>query len=75
MLLAAVAVSTVAPYLLYSHGQELLDVVVLTIVLASTPVFAVGLSWLLLGDVITWQMVAGGVVILAGIVVVALERR
>ena len=75
MLLAAVAVSTVAPYLLYSHGQELLDVVVLTIVLASTPVFAVGLSWLLLGDVITWQMVAGGIVILGGIVVVALERR
>ena len=75
MLLAAVAVSTVAPYLLYSHGQELLDVVVLTLVLASTPVFAVGLSWLLLGDVITWRMVAGGVVILAGIVVVALERR
>ena len=75
MLLAAVAVSTVAPYLLYSHGQELLDVVVLTIVLASTPVFAVGLSWLLRGEVSTWQMVAGGVVILAGIVVVALERR
>jgi drug/metabolite transporter (DMT)-like permease len=75
MLLAAVAVSTVAPYLLYSHGQELLDVVVLTIVLASTPVFAVALSWLILGDVITWQMVAGGVVILAGIMVVALERR
>jgi drug/metabolite transporter (DMT)-like permease len=74
MLLAAVAVSTVAPYLLYSHGQELLDVVVLTIVLASTPVFAVGLSWLLLGDVITWQMVAGGIVILGGIVVVALEH-
>jgi drug/metabolite transporter (DMT)-like permease len=48
---------------------------VLTIVLASTPVFAVALSWLLLGEVITWQMVAGGVVILAGIVVVALERR
>jgi drug/metabolite transporter (DMT)-like permease len=75
MLLASVAVSTVAPYLLYSHGQELLDVVVLTIVLASTPVFAVALSWLLLGDVITWQMVAGGIVILVGIVVVALERR
>jgi drug/metabolite transporter (DMT)-like permease len=48
---------------------------VLTIVLASTPVFAVALAWLILGDVITWQMVAGGVVILAGIQVVAAERR
>ena len=75
MLVAAVAVSTVAPYLLYSRGQELLDVVVLTIVLASTPVFALVLAWLLLGEPITERVVVGGIVILAGIVVVAIERR
>jgi drug/metabolite transporter (DMT)-like permease len=75
MLVTLVAVSTVAPYLLYSRGQELLDVVVLTIVLASTPVFAVVLSWLLLGEPITWRVIGGGAVILAGILVVAVERR
>ncbi len=75
MLVAAVAVCTVAPYLLYSRGQELLDIVVLTIVLASTPVFAVVLSWLLLGEPITGRVIAGGGVILAGILVVAIERR
>src|SRR5262249_60178534 len=75
MLVAAVGVSPVAPYLLYSRGQELLDIVVLTIVLASTPVFAVLLSWLLLGEPITERMVVGGIVILAGILVVAIERR
>ena len=75
MLVAAVGVSTVAPYLLYSRGQELLDIVVLTIVLASTPVFAVLLSWLLLGEPITERMVVGGIVILGGILVVAIERR
>jgi len=75
MLVAAVGVSTVAPYLLYSRGQELLDIVVLTIVLASTPVFAVLLSWLLLGEPITERMIVGGIVILAGILVVAIERR
>jgi drug/metabolite transporter (DMT)-like permease len=30
--------------------------------------------WLILGEPIGWRVVAGGVVILAGIVVVAIER-
>jgi drug/metabolite transporter (DMT)-like permease len=75
MLVLLVGACTIAPYLLYSHGQELLDLVVMTIVLASTPVFAVVLSWLILGEPIGWHVVAGGAVILAGIVVVAVERR
>jgi drug/metabolite transporter (DMT)-like permease len=75
MLALLIAVCTIAPYFLYSRGQELLDVVVITIVLSSTPVFAVALSWLVLGEHIGWHVLVGGAVILAGIVVVALERR
>jgi drug/metabolite transporter (DMT)-like permease len=75
MLVLLVGACTIAPYLLYSRGQDLLDLVVMTIVLASTPVFAVVLSWLILGEPIGWHVVAGGAVILAGIVVVAVERR
>jgi len=75
MLVVLVAACTIAPYLFYSHGQEVLDVIVLTIVLASAPVFAVAFSWLILGEPIGWRVVAGGVPILAGILVVALERR
>lgn len=75
MLAVLVGACTIAPYLLYSRGQELLDVMVLTIVLASTPVFAVLLSWLVLDETIGWRVLAGGAIILAGIVVVALERR
>ena len=75
MLALLVSACTIAPYLLYSHGQELIDLVVMTVVLASTPVFAVALSWLVLGEVIGWRVVAGGAVILTGIVVVAVERR
>jgi len=75
MLALLIAVCTIAPYFLYSRGQELLDVVVITIVLSSTPVFAVALSWLVLGEAIGWHVLVGGAVILAGIVVVALERR
>jgi drug/metabolite transporter (DMT)-like permease len=47
----------------------------MTILLASTPVFAVVLSWLILGEPIGWRVLAGGAVILAGIVAVAVERR
>jgi O-acetylserine/cysteine efflux transporter len=75
MLALLVGACTIAPYLLYGRGQELLDVVVITLVLASTPVFAVTLSWLILGEPIGWRVIAGGAVILAGILVVAVERR
>ncbi len=75
MLALLIGAATIAPYLLYSRGQELLDLMVMTVVLASTPVFAVLFSWLILDEVIGWPVLAGGAVILAGIVVVALERR
>jgi drug/metabolite transporter (DMT)-like permease len=74
-MLALLAPGTIAPYLFYGHGQEMLDVIVLTIVLASAPVFAVAFSWLILGEPIGWRVVAGGSVILAGILIVAIERR
>jgi drug/metabolite transporter (DMT)-like permease len=75
MLVILVGACTIAPYLFYGHGQEILDVIVLTIVLASAPVFAVAFSWLILGEPICWRVVAGGTVILAGILIVAVERR
>ena len=75
MLVVLIGACTIAAYLLFSHGLEILDVIVLTIVLASAPVFAVTFSWLLLGEPIGWRVVAGGAAILAGIIVVAIERR
>jgi O-acetylserine/cysteine efflux transporter len=75
MLVVLVGACTIAPYLLYGHGQEVLDVIVLTIVLASAPVFSVAFSWLILGEPIGWQVIVGGSVILAGILIVAVERR
>jgi O-acetylserine/cysteine efflux transporter len=75
MLVVLVGACTIAPYLLYGHGQDVLDVIVLTIVLASAPVFTVAFSWLILGEPIGWQVVVGGSVILAGILIVAVERR
>ncbi len=74
MLAILIGACTVAPYLLYSRGQEVLDLVVMTVVLASTPIVAVVLAWLILNEPIGWELAAGGTVILAGILVVAAER-
>jgi O-acetylserine/cysteine efflux transporter len=74
MLAVLVGGCTIAPYLFYSHGQEVLDLVVMTVVLASTPIFAVALAWLILGEPVGWPLAAGGAVVLAGILVVAVER-
>ena len=61
-------------YWVYARAQELIDVSVLSILLCTIPVFAVAFAYLLLREALTVQLVAGGAVILAGIVVVATEK-
>src|SRR5262249_46576216 len=74
MLLALIVLCTVGVYLVYARCQELIDVSVLAIVLASIPVFAVACAWLLLGEPISMRVVSGGAVILAGVLVITTER-
>jgi len=69
-----IALCTIAVYAIYGRSQELVDVGVLAIVLASIPVFAVALAWVLLGEAITLRTLWGGAVILAGVLVIATER-
>lgn len=71
MLLVLTGCCTVGVYLVYARAQELLDLTVLTMVLAIIPVFAVVFAWLLLGEPLTSRLLAGGVVIAAGIAVTA----
>ena len=75
MLAALIVLCTVAVYLAYARSQELVDVSVLAIALASIPVFAVAFARLLLAEPISARVVAGGGVILAGLLVIATERR
>ena len=75
MFVVLLVLCTIAVYWLYGRSQELVDVGVLAIVLASIPVFAVALAWLLLGEAISLGTLAGGAVIFAGVLVIATERR
>jgi drug/metabolite transporter (DMT)-like permease len=75
MLLVLIVLCTIAVYGVYARSQELVDVSVLAIVLASIPVFAVVLAYLLLGEAISPQTVVGGGVIFAGVLAIATERQ
>lgn len=75
MLMVLVFLCTVVVYLVYACSQELVDLSVLAIALASIPVFAVAFARLLLGEPISLQVVAGGGVIFAGVLLIATERR
>jgi len=74
MLVVLILACTIGVYAAYARSQELLDVSVLAIVLASIPVFAVAFAWQLLGEPITARVTIGGAAILAGILLISVER-
>jgi drug/metabolite transporter (DMT)-like permease len=74
MLMLLVIGCTMAVYAVYARSQELVDVSVLAIVLASIPVFAVAFAWWLLAEPISTGVVVGGGTILAGVLLISTER-
>ena len=75
MLLALTLLCTVGVYWVYARCQQLLDVSALAIILTLIPVFAVAFARLILGEQISARIVTGGVVILAGVLLIATEGR
>ena len=61
-------------YWIYARAQEFVDVSVLSMVLCAIPLFAVLFAYVLLHEILTPDLVAGGIIITAGIVVIATER-
>jgi len=74
MFVVLIVLCTIAVYGVYGRSQELVDVSVLAIVLASIPVFTVALAWPLLGEAISLRTLWGGAAILAGVLVISTER-
>jgi O-acetylserine/cysteine efflux transporter len=74
MLLLLILLCTITVYVVYARCQELIDVSALAVVLASIPIFAVGFAWLILGEPVSARLAAGGVVVLAGVLIIASER-
>jgi drug/metabolite transporter (DMT)-like permease len=74
MLLVLIGLCTLAVYLAYARSQELVDVSVLAIALATIPIFTVLFSRVVLGETISPRVITGGAVILAGVLIIATER-
>jgi drug/metabolite transporter (DMT)-like permease len=74
MLAAVTLLSTIAVYIVYARCQELVDVSVLAIVIASIPLFAIAFAWLLLGETISSRVIAGGAAVFAGVLLIATDR-
>ena len=75
MLAVVTLLSTVAVYGIYGRCQEIVDVSVLAIVLASIPVFSVAFAHALLGEAVSRHALVGGTIVLAGVLVIATEGR
>src|SRR5262249_24374134 len=73
MLVVLALACTGGVYVVYARSQACLDLAVLSIVLAIIPVFAVSFAWLFLGEPVTPRVLAGGALVLAGVLVVAME--
>lgn len=74
MLLTVTFLSTIAVYVVYARCQELVDVSILAIVIASIPFFAIAFAWLLLGEMISQRMIAGGAAVFAGVLLIATDQ-
>jgi len=61
-------------YWIYARAQELIDVSVLSVLLCTIPIFAVAFAYAFLREPLTFQLAAGGAVILGGIVLIATEQ-
>ena len=75
MLLAVTLLSTITVYVVYARCQELVDVSVLAIVIASIPLFAIAFAWLLLGESISSRVIAGGIAVFAGVLLIATDQE
>jgi O-acetylserine/cysteine efflux transporter len=74
MLVILIVLGTNVVYWIYARAQQLIDVSVLAVLLCSIPVFAVVFAYALLGEPLTRRLAGGGALVVAGIVVIALEK-
>ena len=65
---------TVVVYWIYARAQEFVDVSVLALLLCTIPIFTVLFAYGFLHEPLTWQLVSGGGIILAGLVLIATEQ-
>lgn len=75
MLVILTLLCTGLVYFIYARAQQLIDVSVLAVLLSSIPIFAIVLAYVLLAEPLTPRLLAGTVIVVAGIVIIAAEKH
>jgi drug/metabolite transporter (DMT)-like permease len=71
MFIVLTTLGTSVVYWIYARAQEFADVSVLSMLLCAIPLFAVLFAYVFLHETLTLQLIGGGAIIIAGIVVIA----
>jgi O-acetylserine/cysteine efflux transporter len=74
MLLVLALLGTGLVYWVYAYAQQLIDVSVLATLLCSIPLFTLVFAYVFLGETLTLRLIMGGLVVIAGIVIIAVEE-
>jgi drug/metabolite transporter (DMT)-like permease len=75
MLLAYLGiVTTTFTFILQIWGQKTIDETTAAIIISSEPIYATFFGWLINKEIITWQMVIGGIIVLIGFIITIIVR-
>jgi O-acetylserine/cysteine efflux transporter len=75
MFIVLTVLGTGVVYWIYARAQDVLDVSVLSILLCAIPIFSVFFAYVLLNEPVTLSLVAGGSIIVTGIILIATESH
>lgn len=67
--------TTTFTFILQIWGQKAIDETTAAIIISSEPVYATFFGWLINDEIITWQMVIGGIIVIIGFVITIIVRN
>ena len=68
-------VTTTLTFILQIWGQKYIDETTTAIIISGEPIYATFFGWLINDEIITWQIVIGGVVVLIGFILTIIIRN
>ena len=68
-------VTTTFTFILQTWGQKTIDETTAAIIISGEPIYATFFGWLINKEIITWQMVIGGIIVLIGFILTVIVRN
>ena len=68
-------ITTTITFILQMWGQKYIDETTTAIIISGEPIYATFFGWLINKEIITWQMVIGGIIVLIGFILTIIFRN